>query len=200
MNTWEGNYLAHHGIKGQQWGVRRFQNEDGSLTEEGRKRYLAPVTEDNGTKWQGLTKEGDREFFKKQSSKLTKEGEHVLKDSNVDPELKKAVESLRFERNYSENWTKSWNGASDIFNVKINDINKKYGNDPIKDEQTFRKYISDVNNMWKKTYKDVLLSEFGDHPAINKEWMSYAVGYSNYDNADNFINDEMRRKWAGHKT
>lgn len=30
--------IAHHGIKGQKWGVRRFQNEDGSLTAEGRKR------------------------------------------------------------------------------------------------------------------------------------------------------------------
>lgn len=34
------DYLCHHGIKGQKWGVRRFQNPDGSLTNEGRKRYL----------------------------------------------------------------------------------------------------------------------------------------------------------------
>ncbi len=31
--------LQHHGIKGQQWGVRRFQNDDGSLTDEGKRRY-----------------------------------------------------------------------------------------------------------------------------------------------------------------
>lgn len=31
--------LYHHGIKGQRWGIRRFQNEDGSLTESGKKRY-----------------------------------------------------------------------------------------------------------------------------------------------------------------
>lgn len=31
--------LYHHGIKGQKWGIRRFQNPDGSLTEEGRRRY-----------------------------------------------------------------------------------------------------------------------------------------------------------------
>jgi hypothetical protein len=31
--------LSHHGIKGQKWGQRRFQNEDGSLTDAGRSRY-----------------------------------------------------------------------------------------------------------------------------------------------------------------
>ena len=33
-------YLAHHGIKGQKWGVRRFQNPDGSYTEEGKRRNV----------------------------------------------------------------------------------------------------------------------------------------------------------------
>ena len=32
--------LYHHGIKGQHWGIRRYQNPDGSLTPEGRKRYM----------------------------------------------------------------------------------------------------------------------------------------------------------------
>lgn len=31
--------LYHHGIKGMKWGVRRFQNKDGSLTPAGKKRY-----------------------------------------------------------------------------------------------------------------------------------------------------------------
>lgn len=34
--------LYHHGIKGQRWGVRRFQNPDGTLTPEGIKRYQNP--------------------------------------------------------------------------------------------------------------------------------------------------------------
>lgn len=32
------NYLYHHGIKGQRWGVRRFQNPDGTRTAAGKKR------------------------------------------------------------------------------------------------------------------------------------------------------------------
>ena len=33
------NELTHWGIKGQKWGVRRYQNKDGSLTAAGRERY-----------------------------------------------------------------------------------------------------------------------------------------------------------------
>ena len=36
---YSGAELYHHGILGQKWGIRRYQNEDGSLTEEGKKRY-----------------------------------------------------------------------------------------------------------------------------------------------------------------
>ena len=35
--------LYHHGIKGQRWGFRRFQNSDGSLTNAGRARYAVDV-------------------------------------------------------------------------------------------------------------------------------------------------------------
>lgn len=33
------HYLEHHGILGMKWGVRRYQNEDGTLTVAGKKRY-----------------------------------------------------------------------------------------------------------------------------------------------------------------
>ena len=48
MSTWictRQNELTHHGIKGMQWGVRRFQNKDGSLTTAGKKRYDDSSTE-----------------------------------------------------------------------------------------------------------------------------------------------------------
>lgn len=39
MIYYETDYLAHHGILGMKWGVRRYQKKDGSLTSEGKSRY-----------------------------------------------------------------------------------------------------------------------------------------------------------------
>ena len=36
--------LYHHGVKGQKWGLRRFQNSDGSLTAKGREHYRVDAT------------------------------------------------------------------------------------------------------------------------------------------------------------
>ena len=45
----ENNELQHWGIKGMKWGVRRYQNSDGTLTAAGKKRYAREDLE-NDTK------------------------------------------------------------------------------------------------------------------------------------------------------
>lgn len=42
------NYLEHYGIKGQHWGIRRYQNEDNSLTPAGKERYGAGESSGKG--------------------------------------------------------------------------------------------------------------------------------------------------------
>lgn len=76
--------LYHHGIIGQKWGVRRYQNPDGSLTPEGRKRYLNSY--DGGRKMDKLRSgysrydeksvtnaNKDPNFFEKDEKRLSKE-------------------------------------------------------------------------------------------------------------------------------
>lgn len=65
FTDWEsGLYLEHHGIKGMKWGVRRYQNKDGTLTAAGKARlaehtasYLNPIYEDRK---RGMTSEREK--------------------------------------------------------------------------------------------------------------------------------------------
>ena len=58
------NDLQHHGIKGQKWGVRRFQNKDGDLTPAGRKRYDPPSAKKQASKKQASKKQASSAFLK----------------------------------------------------------------------------------------------------------------------------------------
>lgn len=71
------DFLMHYGIKGQQWGLRRFQNEDGSLTEEGKLRYNEGKPE-------------SEEWRKNEAEHLT------------DAELRRRNNRLQMERQYKD--------------------------------------------------------------------------------------------------
>lgn len=53
--------LYHHGVKGQKWGRRRYQNEDGSLTPAGQKRYNKA---ENRIRKLEVTRKNNRNLYK----------------------------------------------------------------------------------------------------------------------------------------
>ena len=69
--------LYHHGIKGQKWGVRRYQNPDGSLTSEGIKRYSS----------------GNINRMKKEAAKLRNKG-----DDSAASKLERDANNIEKER------------------------------------------------------------------------------------------------------
>jgi hypothetical protein len=79
------NYLEHHGVKGQRWGIRRYQNSDGSLTEKGRKRLK---------KWETYVEDTRSKKIAKVNKKLTKAKAGSEKEAN----LKKAAKFLEKDK------------------------------------------------------------------------------------------------------
>ena len=76
------NVLEHHGILGQKWGVRRFENEDGSLTSAGKARYHTD-SEGNYQKLKTAKsnyKAASKEFYKSTSKKVS--GNYYFRKSN----------------------------------------------------------------------------------------------------------------------
>lgn len=85
--------LYHHGIRGMKWGVRRYQNADGSLTDKGRKRYL----NDDGS----LNKKGEK-YYAKETERLKAERKTLRAQKSATTKLSK-LEEMRKKNTELEN-------------------------------------------------------------------------------------------------
>ena len=100
------NYLMHHGIKGQKWGVRNYQNVDGTLTAEGKERYQKKVAAMFGDVKGILRRTGARTAngIKSAASKAMTSfaDKHKPVSQMSDSELRDRLNRLNMERQYKQ--------------------------------------------------------------------------------------------------
>lgn len=101
MNSSE---LYHFGVKGMKWGRRRYQNKDGSLTADGRKRY------DRDAKEKGWTM-GDDGVARSGGKKNRK-----VEDPNADRWVKEDLERTKRLADAGSNMTNQLRNANNTYN------------------------------------------------------------------------------------
>ena len=99
--TYDGE-LYHWGIKGMKWGVRRYQNADGSLTAAGRKRYSNP---------DGTLNEKGKKYYAEQATRLKKERQAIMAQKRLDAKLEK-LDAQRKANEELRNGVKKTDGKS----------------------------------------------------------------------------------------
>ena len=153
---YENEHLAHYGIKGQKWGLRRFQNSDGTLTAEGKVRYGSGLSKEDKKAIRKEYKADNKAAFEK-GKKATVLGEASrFSDKQVsaarkrlekDPTNEKKQRNLEIHEEVDRRLKSQNDIAISDMKEHYNSLVSKYGKDAVKDIKINKKgHISERVN------------------------------------------------------
>ena len=126
------NELAHWGIKGMRWGVRRYQNKDGSLTLKGKERYDKSSEEYEARKQKAIKSGSATEVLKFKGDLTSEEMRSISERLKFEQEVKsisdkeiasgKSAADKFFKKvdkslDYTTTCLKAWNTFANIYNA-----------------------------------------------------------------------------------
>ena len=142
--------LYHHGIKGQKWGVRRFQNSDGTLTDAGRKRRDYNSTSIGAAIARRQNAKVDKSFKDWKSGSEAKE--LAIEKGKIASDAKMAYE--RDPKN--KDLKREYNSANREYKKALN-ANTTYRKGSVREEvgkDLSRKYLSEAKRVEKQLKQD----------------------------------------------
>lgn len=107
MSSDNSDYLAHHGILGMKWGVRRYQNSDGSLTEAGKNRYRVPYSTKRTARKDAKEYARAKMYYGKGAGNRRKLIDATVKQRSKDPVYKEQFEKYLAKQDMAQHAAKA---------------------------------------------------------------------------------------------
>jgi hypothetical protein len=116
------NELMHHGIHGMRWGVRRYQNKDGSLTAAGRKRINQLDSEYQRLTGMKLNKKTSSADVKKTESKPKSKSKSKSISEMTNEEIQEKINRITLEQNLKSLTPKKISAGKRFTETVMNDV------------------------------------------------------------------------------